>query len=72
MWTRKEALIKGLGLGVPAALRRVDVSAEGEDPKLDGAPCTGWALHDLDVGAGYAAALAVACRTVVVRRYDGP
>jgi len=51
-WARKEAYLKGLGTGFQLEPRAVHVTGEGPAPD-------GWVLHDLDVGPGYAAALAV-------------
>lgn len=58
-WTRKEAIIKAEGLTVPAALKRFTVPVG----PLDGAvetrgPERVWSLASLDVGDGFAAALA--------------
>jgi 4'-phosphopantetheinyl transferase len=63
-WTRKEALVKaaGRGLSVPLDRFEVPVGPVGEPvtvavpaPAPDG---TGWAVVDLHVGPGYAAAVA--------------
>lgn len=62
-WTRKEAYIKALGLGLTCPLGRFTVSlgpqpallADADDP---GAPGR-WSLHALEPGSGYVAALAV-------------
>lgn len=48
-WTRKEAYIKALGTGLSHPLNEFDVSVA----------IPGWSIVDLDVGPGYAAALAV-------------
>jgi 4'-phosphopantetheinyl transferase len=47
-WTRKEAYLKGIGLGWSAA------------DSYPGAPVTGWSVHGFDVGSDYVAAVAVA------------
>jgi 4'-phosphopantetheinyl transferase len=64
-WTRKEAFIKATGSSVLRALKSFDVSlAPGETAALlrvheDPTEAERWCLRDLEVGAGYAAALAV-------------
>ena len=53
-WTRKEALLKGIGTGLSFPLREVDVW-DG-----DGRPATvsGWSVHQVDLAPGFAAAVA--------------
>lgn len=68
-WTRKEAYLKAsdreLAMGLPAALSRFSiVSQPGESISILSVPgrpkeTTRWSLVDVDVGAGYAGALAV-------------
>lgn len=64
-WTRKEAYIKALGVGLSLNLASFDVSlAPGDAPALlasrpDPHEASRWSLHDLDGGPGYTAALAV-------------
>jgi len=64
-WTRKEAYIKALGVGLSLSLASFDVSlAPGDAPALlasrpDPHEAGRWSLHDLDAGPGYTAALAV-------------
>jgi 4'-phosphopantetheinyl transferase len=64
-WTRKEAFIKALGDGLSYPLEAFTVSfAAGEPARLlevGGAPAAAarWTLVALDVGVGYAAAVAV-------------
>jgi 4'-phosphopantetheinyl transferase len=62
IWTRKEAVLKAMGVGLDVPLMALDVSGEMArwDPKVPAALNDGrhWFLHDLDVGPGHAAALA--------------
>ncbi len=64
-WTRKEAFVKAVGKGLRFPLDRFDVSLEpGEQDALlrvAGAPeeAKNWSLRDIDLGAGFRAALAV-------------
>jgi 4'-phosphopantetheinyl transferase len=61
-WTRKEAFVKGVGVGLGAPLARVDVSSEGRVRALDqgdsAAVAARWRIMDLDAPPGYIAALA--------------
>ena len=62
-WTRKEAYIKAIGKGLSQALDCFDVTlAPGEPAALlraDEDDASSWSLSDIDVGPGYASALAV-------------
>lgn len=64
-WTRKEAYLKAIGLGLAQPLNQIEVSlAPGEPAKLlsiEGAPqeSSRWSLLDLKPASGYVAALAV-------------
>lgn len=64
-WTRKEAYIKARGKGLSLPLDQFDVSlAPGETATLlatrpDPMEAARWSLRELDVAAGYAAALAM-------------
>lgn len=62
-WTRKEAFVKGLGLGLSMPLSSFDVSVDGPAALLPVRGLPGeqgeWSLHDLAVPAGAWAALAV-------------
>ncbi len=61
-WSRKEAYLKGTGLGVSGGLTHFTVTAS-DDVRLIAdhrhpAHVLQWRLHDIDVGDGYSAALA--------------
>jgi len=64
-WTRKEAFVKALGEGLSYPLKDFDVTLKpGESAKLleirrPGADASEWSLHDIEVGMGYKAVLAV-------------
>ncbi|MEU0169693.1 4'-phosphopantetheinyl transferase superfamily protein [Streptomyces iakyrus] len=56
VWTRKEAYLKGLGIGLGRDLRLDHVGASTRGP----CQVPGWAVDDVAVGRGCAAAVAVA------------
>ncbi|MFE6636047.1 4'-phosphopantetheinyl transferase family protein [Streptomyces tendae] len=56
VWTRKEAYLKGLGTGLGRDLRLDHLGISGSGAR----PVPGWAIGDVAVPAGYAAAVAVA------------
>ena len=62
-WTRKEAYIKAIGLGLSKALDGFDVTLAPEAPpellRADEDDASRWSLSDIDVGSDYAAALVV-------------
>ena len=62
-WTRKEAYIKAIGKGLSQALDAFDVTlAPDVQPELlrvEGDDASRWLLRNVDVGEGYAGALAV-------------
>jgi 4'-phosphopantetheinyl transferase len=74
-WTRKEAVTKATGDGLRAAFTDVVVAADAGPPRLLSWPYPrsvhSVALLDLDVDAGYVAALAVIGRCDAVRARDG-
>ncbi|MFI4868007.1 MAG: 4'-phosphopantetheinyl transferase family protein [Steroidobacterales bacterium] len=70
-WTSKEALLKGLGVGVTVPLTAVEVSIDPDLPaQLIAAPpmlgAAGWQLRTLEFSAPYAATLAVAAKSAEV------
>lgn len=77
-WTRKEAYIKARGDGLSRPLDQFDVSLKpGQAARLletrpDPAEAHRWHLAELDVGAGYKAALAVEGTGWTLRCWDWP
>jgi 4'-phosphopantetheinyl transferase len=64
-WTSKEAFLKGVGVGLSAALRSIEVAIDPDQPaQVIAAPPElspgDWRLHRLDFAAPYAGMLAVA------------
>ena len=65
VWTRKEAFLKAIGLGLSHGLERFEVSVPPDEPcrllRIDGdeSAATGWTLMNLGLEAGYVGALAV-------------
>jgi len=69
-WTRKEAFLKATGEGVARGLRGFAVWPDPDDPTSGP---RGWRVQDIEVGEGYAGALAVEGRRaveVIFRRLD--
>jgi len=75
-WTRKEAYIKGQGLGLSLPLDSFDVSLVPNEPAIlratrpDEKEASRWILFSLDVAPHYAAALAVEGRDFYLRAWD--
>jgi 4'-phosphopantetheinyl transferase len=75
-WSRKEAYIKAIGMGVSYPLDRFTVSlASNVAPALlkvdaDATEAARWKMYELDVGKGYAAALIVENPPVSLRRFQ--
>jgi 4'-phosphopantetheinyl transferase len=62
-WSRKEAFIKVIGLGLSQPLDQFDVTLVPHEPAallwVSGDDASRWSLYDLEVGDDYAGALAV-------------
>jgi 4'-phosphopantetheinyl transferase len=74
-WTRKEAFVKALGEGLSERTRQLDIlsSAGSLLPRINGIPADDrWMVKDLNVGHGFAAAVAVADRTCNFRFWEWP
>ena len=74
-WTRKEAYVKARGVGLSSSLRAFSVSLDpghgsGLLETTDGQEPSRWSIHSLNVGQGYAAALAVDTAPCQIRRWE--
>lgn len=77
-WTRKEAYLKAIGTGLATPLNAFDVTLKPGDPpaltgqRLDPAEPDRWVLRDLEVPAGYRAAVATGWKSpvIIVRHYS--
>jgi 4'-phosphopantetheinyl transferase len=63
-WVRKEAVLKATGVGLSVSMNSVKVSAPTAAPAVLELPCRDLSLseismHDVDVGSGYLASVAV-------------
>lgn len=68
VWTRKEAFVKGLGLGLSYPLDAFTVSVASETtPRLD-AVQTGWSLHSFAPLQEYQAAVATGPQAIIATR----
>ena len=67
-WTRKEAFLKGLGLGLSSRLDAICTGRQDRPPRvtIDGVACGGWTIADLSPLEGYKAAVAVRPTDVAV------
>ena len=59
-WTRKEAFVKALGLGLSHPLDSFDVSVAPDEAATLLSPATGWSMHGFAPRPGYLAAVVVA------------
>ncbi len=77
-WTRKEAFLKGVGLGVARHLAQFAVSIYPREPAAilhvdwESSLADRWDLCDLDVDEGYCSCLAVEGHQVPIRNFSWP
>jgi 4'-phosphopantetheinyl transferase len=77
-WTRKEAYIKAIGEGVPAALQDFDVSIKPGEPariiNIEGEPggAAAWFLQELRPTAGYVGTLAIRAHDLEISAWRWP
>jgi 4'-phosphopantetheinyl transferase len=72
-WTRKEAYIKAIGKGLSQPLDAFDVTLAADRPpallRAEDDDASRWLLSDIDIGPGYAGALAVERPVAAVRLF---
>lgn len=73
-WTRKEAYVKAIGLGLSFPLDRFSVSLSPDHPALlevttDPREVSRWTLAQLEVGPDYSATVAYEAPTVPIRQF---
>lgn len=69
-WTRKEAFVKALGLGLSYPLDTFCTGPQDRPPRLTrarGAPYPDWTMADLKLGKGYKGAVAIRLPNATVR-----
>jgi 4'-phosphopantetheinyl transferase len=75
-WTRKEAYVKAIGLGISMQLSGFDVNVDPDHPatllstRPDPADASRWTMHSLDPGEGYFATLVVEGVPAAVRTFE--
>lgn len=75
LWTRKEALLKGMGVGLSEDVAHTSV-ADPARPVYDAGPARApgeaeaWIVHDLGVSDGFVGALAVRGQTIRIRGFE--
>ena len=68
-WVRKEAYLKGVGAGVPAALSQCSFfleTAELLETSIEPRTASSWSVRDVTAWSGYAAAVAIESRTAAI------
>lgn len=76
-WSRKEAFIKAIGLGLSQPLDQFDVTLVPHQPAallfVSGDDASRWSMYDVEVGGNYAGALAVEGQVSSIRywRFTG-
>ncbi len=74
-WTRKEAFVKGLGLGLSYPLHAFCTGAQDRPPLLtraDGTPHADWMMADLAPAQGYKAAVVVQLPQAAIQYREAP
>ena len=66
LWTRKEAFVKGIGLGFSRPLESFTVNAD-VPARIDAAEAAPWNLHHLNPGDGFVGAVAICAASFKLR-----
>lgn len=70
VWTRKEAMLKALGVGLSREPSTIDVWGDPDIQLGDPAESALWTVLELDPGMDYVGALAVRARNVTVQTWE--
>jgi 4'-phosphopantetheinyl transferase len=72
LWTRKEAVVKAMGVGLSQPLERLEVGLDADVVHVTAHPVAWWRLVDATPSAGYVASVAIEDGTWRVMHWDGP
>jgi 4'-phosphopantetheinyl transferase len=72
IWTRKEAVVKAMGVGLSHALDRLNVGLDDDVIRTPVHPVAWWRIADVSPEPGYAGSVAVEDGAWRVLRWDGP
>lgn len=69
-WTRKEAVVKGMGRGIAIGLNRCEINVNAPNQFLNLPVAEKWFTQKIDISPDYCAALAIPFANVIVRFCD--
>ena len=66
-WTRKEAVVKGIGRGIAIGLERCEIDANEPNHFLNLPVAEKWFTQKIEISPDYSAAIAMPCDNVIVK-----
>lgn len=69
-WTRKEAVVKGIGRGIAIGLNRCEIDVKASNQFLNLPIAEKWFTQKIDISPDYCAAIAMPCANVIVKLCD--
>ena len=69
-WTRKEAVVKGIGRGIVLGLNRCEIDMNAPKQFLNLPVAEQWFTQKINISSDYCAAIAMPCANVIVRLCD--